>query len=154
MRQLFVPAILVITCILAFGQTKKPDSASVEQTLTQMEKDWSQVGLNKANMDKDVQTIGRIVADDWAGIDFQGNASTKAQSIANLKAGVGTLQSLELGPVKVRVFGDTAIVTGSDTEKSTYKGKDSSGKYVWTDVFVNRNGRWQAVTSESTKVQP
>jgi hypothetical protein len=34
-----------------------------------------------------------------------------------------------------------------------YKGKDSSGKYVWTDVFVSRNGRWQAVASESTKVQ-
>ena len=41
--------------------------------------------------------------------------------------------------------------TGSDTEKSTYKGKDSSGKYVWTDVFVERNGRWQAVASQSTK---
>jgi hypothetical protein len=55
--------------------------------------------------------------------------------------------------MKVRVFGNTAIVTGGDTEKSTYKGKDSSGKYVWTDVFVNRNGKWQAVASESTKVQ-
>ena len=53
--------------------------------------------------------------------------------------------------MKVRVFGTTAIVTGSDTEKSTYKGKDSSGKYVWTDVFVERNGRWQAVASQSTK---
>ncbi len=54
--------------------------------------------------------------------------------------------------MKVRVFGDTAIVTGSDTEKSTYKGKDSSGKYVWTDIFVKRNGKWQAVASESTKL--
>jgi hypothetical protein len=43
-------------------------------------------------------------------------------------------------------------VVGSDTEKSTYHGKDSSGQYSWTDVFVKRNGQWQAVASQSTKV--
>jgi len=54
--------------------------------------------------------------------------------------------------MKVRVFGNTAVVTGTDTEKSSYKGKDTSGKYVWTDVFVQRNGRWQAAASQSVKV--
>jgi ketosteroid isomerase-like protein len=96
--------------------------------------------------------LDRIISDDWVGIDFQGKAITKAQSIADLKSGSSTNQSVQLGDMKVRVFGNTAVVTGSDTEKSTYKGKDSSGKYVWTDVFVNRNGRWQAVASQSTKV--
>jgi hypothetical protein len=97
--------------------------------------------------------MDRIMADDWIGLDFQGNTNTKAQAIAHLKDGSSTTQSVDLGPMKVRVFGITAIVTGSDTEKSTYKGKDSSGKYVWTDIFVNRNGHWQAVSSESTKVE-
>ena len=32
-------------------------------------------------------------------------------------------------------------------------GKDSSGKYVWTDIFVLRNGRWQVVASQSTRMQ-
>ena len=50
--------------------------------------------------------------------------------------------------MKVRVFGDTAVVTASDTEESSLKGKDTSGKYVWMDVFVMRNGRWQAVASD------
>jgi hypothetical protein len=45
----------------------------------------------------------------------------------------------------VRVFGNTAVVTGSDTEKSMENGKDTSGKYVWTDVFVKQNGKWRAV---------
>ena len=44
------------------------------------------------------------------------------------------------------------IVTGSDVEKSSYKGKDTSGKYVWTDVFMMRGGRWQAVASHTTKL--
>jgi hypothetical protein len=52
----------------------------------------------------------------------------------------------------VRIFGNTAVVTGSDTEKSMENGKDTTGKYVWTDVFVKQNGKWRAVTSQSTKL--
>ena len=54
----------------------------------------------------------------------------------------------------VRVFGNIGVVQGSDTEKSSYKGKDTSGKYVWMDVFQKqKDGKWQAVRSEVTKVQ-
>jgi len=153
MKHLFVVCILTTTSILAFGQATKPAAASVEQTLTQMERDWSLTGMNKANVDKDIKTLDRIMADDWVGLSFQGVSRTKAEAIASVKSGSSTTQSIDLGPMKVRVFGNTAVVTGSDTEKSTFNGKDSSGKYVWTDVFVERNGRWQAVASESTKVQ-
>ncbi len=153
MKRLFVVCLLVTTSILAFGQANKSGATSVEQAVMQMERDWSQIGMNKDDLDKDTKTMDRVMADDWIGLDFQGTARTKAQAIATLKSGSSPTQSIELGPMKVRVFGSTAIVTGSDTEKSTYKGKDSSGKYVWTDVFVNRNGRWQAVASETTKVQ-
>jgi hypothetical protein len=153
MKQWFVVCLLVTASTLAFGQANKADTASAEQTLMQIERDWSQVGMSKANLDKDTKTLDRILADDWAGLDFQGTARTKAVAIATLKSGSATTQSMDLGPMKVRVFDSTAIVTGSDTEKSVYNGKDSSGKYVWTDVFVNRNGRWQAVASETTKVQ-
>ncbi len=52
----------------------------------------------------------------------------------------------------VRVFGTTAIVTGSNTEKSKENGRDTSGKYVWTDAFVNQNGLWKAVASQSAKI--
>lgn len=152
MKQLIVVCILVTSSILAFGQAKKPGTVSVEQILTQMERDWSLVGTNKVNVDKDIKTLDRILADDWVGLSFQGTVRAKAEAIASVKSGSSTTQSIELGPMKVRVFGNTAVVTGSDTEKSTFNGKDSSGKYVWTDVFVERNGRWQAVASESTKV--
>jgi hypothetical protein len=144
----------LIVVLLAAGSSIAlgEDAAAVEKTVLQMERDWAQVGMTKTNLDKDLKTMDRIMADDWIGLDFQGNANTKAQAIAHLKEGSSTTQSIDLGPMKVRVFGITAIVTGSDTEKSTYKGKDSSGKYVWTDTFVNRNGRWQAVASQGTKV--
>jgi|HubBroStandDraft_1064217.scaffolds.fasta_scaffold67100_1 ketosteroid isomerase-like protein len=121
--------------------------ASVEQTLKQMERDWWQ-----AEIKKDYAAVDRILADDWVLIDSGGSIS-KGAFIADLKSGASTTTSVELGPMTVRVFGNTAIVTLSDTEKSTEKGTDSSGKYVEMDVFILRNGKWQVVASQATKVQ-
>jgi ketosteroid isomerase-like protein len=53
----------------------------------------------------------------------------------------------------VRVFGDTVIVHGLETEKSTYKGADSSGQYRFTDVFIKRDGVWVAVAEHGSKVR-
>ena len=116
---------------------KKDSTASVTKTLTQMERDWSAAGNAK-----DFKTMDRIMADDWVSVDFQGRTVTKAQAMAGLKSSSAP-QPIELGDMKVRVFGTTAIV----------QGKDSSGKFAWMDVFVKRDGRWQAVASQSTKVE-
>ena len=156
MKHLLRAGLLLAGSLYLCGQAKPAKTSpvanaikpSVEQTLIQMERDWG-----AAEIKKDFGAIERILADDWVGIDYSGNIVPKEQAIADLRAGTSTLIFEELGPMTVRVFGNTAIVTGSDTEKSTDRGKDSSGNYVWTDVFVLRNGRWQAVASQSTKAQ-
>jgi ketosteroid isomerase-like protein len=156
MKQLLLAGLLFAGSLYVCGQVKpaKPSPAvnavktSVEQTLTQMEHDWG-----SAEIKKDYAAVDKILADDWVGIDYDGKIVAKAQAMADLKSETSTLTSEELGPMTVRVFGNTAVVTGSDTEKSTDRGKDSSGKYVWTDVFVMRNGHWQVVASQSTRAR-
>jgi ketosteroid isomerase-like protein len=71
-----------------------------------------------------------------------------AQALDDLKTGTIKIDAWTPGDMKVRLFGDVAVVTGTHTEKSSYKGKDTSGKYVWTDVFVKRQGHWMAVASQ------
>jgi ketosteroid isomerase-like protein len=144
-KSLDIFCLLPAIALLSFGQATP--EVSVEQTLMQLERDWSQASLKK-----DIDTLNKIMADDWVNIDFQGKVVTKAQTIASLKSGLPATQAAGLGEMKVRVFGDSAIVTGSDTGKSGSKGKEVIEKYLWTDVFVRRNGRWQAVASQSTKV--
>jgi len=51
-------------------------------------------------------------------------------------------------------LGNVAIVTAGDVEKSSYKGKDTSGHYVWTDVYMNREGQWQVVATQGSKLLP
>jgi ketosteroid isomerase-like protein len=153
MKRILAVAVLVVaTASLALGQMgekqekTKGVGTSIEQTLTQLEHDWTNAALKK-----DAAALGKILADDWVGQGPTGT-ETKAQTLADLKSGDNKLDSQTLSDIKVRVFGNTAIVTGSDDEKSSYKGKDTSGHYVWTDVFVKRNGRWQAVSSQGTLV--
>ena len=151
-RILAVAVFVAATTSLALGHLgsnqgkTKAGGTSVEQALTKMEHDWTDAALKK-----DAAALDKILADDWVGQGSTGT-STKAQALAELKSGDNKLDSQTLGDIKVRVFGSTAVVTGSDDEKSSYKGKDTSGHYVWTDVFMKRNGRWQAVASQGTLV--
>jgi ketosteroid isomerase-like protein len=154
MRKLL--GLVLVLCIstgLAMAQgmaAKKPAAAgsrAVEE-LKQAERDWT--AGEKAG---DAEKIAHLLADDWAGLGFDGKKVNKQQYLADFKSGAQKFESIEMGPMDVRVFGDIGVVQGSDTEKSSYKGKNSSGKYVWMDVFQKKDGKWQAVRSEVTKVQ-
>jgi ketosteroid isomerase-like protein len=146
MKSLITAGLLAALVLPVFG-VARADAPSVEQNLMQMEKDWAQAGMKK-----DAATLDKVMADDWVGVDHEGKSYTKAEVMSDLKSGASVTTSVELGAMKVRVFGNTAVVTGSDTEKSSYKGKDTSGTYAWTDVFVMRKGHWQAAASHSSKV--
>jgi len=152
MKRLLTLCLLMALLPAAYGQSKpaakKTTTASVSAVLMQMERDWSQAGIKK-----DFKTLDRIMADDWVSIDSLGQATTKAQTLTAMKSNQASQEFIELGEMKVRVFGTAAIVTGTDVERGSYKGQDSSGKYAWMDVFAKRNGRWQAIASQSTKIE-
>jgi ketosteroid isomerase-like protein len=119
----------------------------VSETVKQLEHDWTDA--QKAG---DADKLGQIIADDWVGIGSSGK-ETKQSLLADLKSGANKLDSFEFGPMEVKVMGSVAVVQGSDTEKSSANGKDTSGKWVWMDVFVKRDGKWVAVRSENTMVK-
>lgn len=121
--------------------------SSAKQALVQVEHDWA-----NALVKGDVGTWSRCVANDWIGTTPEGNMVTKAGAYADLKAGLVVRELFRLDDLKVRVYGDVAIVFGLETEKSNIHGKDMSGQYRFTDVFVKRDGRWQAVASHLSRV--
>ncbi len=121
------------------------DRAADEKVILKLENDWT-----AAVRARDVAALSAILAEDWVG-NGQFGSSTRAQALADLKSGDQKIESLSAPhDMKVRFFGDVAVVTGASEEKSSWKGKDTSGNWVWTDVWVKRNGKWQAVASQST----
>jgi ketosteroid isomerase-like protein len=116
------------------------------ETLKQLERDWAD-----AEKSGDGEKIGRIVADDWTGIDNDGRKLTKDQLIAHIRSGKGKTESVELRPMDVKVLGDAAVVQGSDVEKGTTNGEHTSVEIIWMDVFANRDGKWVCVRSQSAR---
>jgi ketosteroid isomerase-like protein len=125
------------------AKTKSAGTKSVEQTLMHIEDEWG-----KAFEKKDTASLDKILAADWVG-QYPYGSRTKKQLFEDIQSEAVKLSDVNTGPMKVRVFGNVAIVTGSDDSKLSYKGKDYSGHDVWTDVFVKRNGRWEAVASQN-----
>ena len=119
-----------------------------EQALMEIEREWGD-----AMVKHDMVALDRILGDDHSVITKDGSVLTKAQEMANYKSEASSNELSDFEPMKVRVFGDTAVVTGGHREKSHNFGKDTSGHYRWTDLFVQRNWRWQAVASELTRVE-
>jgi hypothetical protein len=139
-------SVLLAAVLVQAKQPKTDSDAAVSQTLQAMEQAW----LN-AEKNHDVATFEKIVADDWIAIGPDGKSQTKAERAAEIKA--SHIDSATLGDMKVRVFVDTAVVTGSDDEVTTVGEKESTDHYVWTDVFVKRNGKWMAVASQTAQIK-
>ena len=102
---------------------------------------------------KDVAGFAGIFAEDAVLVGPDGAAQTKAQLLADVKSGALALQSSEISDLKVKVYGESAVASYTTTDKGTYKGRDISGKYRWTDTFVHRGGKWQIVASQGTPIQ-
>ncbi len=152
MKRTILPAVLAVVLMpLVTSRLTAAESAimagSVEQTIMQLEQDWA-----NALLKADTAWTDGLVSDDYLLTDPEGNLITKAQSDADLKSGVMHFESFKLDSLTVHVHGDTAVAFGLETEKSTYKGADSSGQYRFTDVFAKRDGRWMAVATHVTKV--
>jgi ketosteroid isomerase-like protein len=155
MQRMFVIALLsFITASLAFGASseKKKKSASSamggdEQVVTKLEEEWA-----AALVKNDLSVVDRVAAPEWMLTLPDGQMMSKSQSDADMKSGVLKFESFHLDEMKVKVYGDTAIVFGLETEKSTYKGEDMSGQYRFTDVFIKRDGKWQCVATHTSKV--
>jgi ketosteroid isomerase-like protein len=150
MKRIIPLAALVITT-LAFAQAPAKESKTqddnVQQTLTQLERE-----LGAAAVKADLATFDRIFAPEWMNTGPDGTLINKAQSDADFKSGAFKCTAFKIDGLKINVFGDTAIVFGLETEKSTYNGKDTSGQYRYTDVFVKRAGKWVVVATQWTKV--
>ncbi len=149
MKRLALAVGLTVTFLVFSARTQAPpqtQAGSDEQELIKIENDWLQ-----AFFANDDAFAGRFLADDYMGTDEHGEVKNKAREIAEIKAGAHLSISGELDNVKVRVYGDAAVVTGRRVMKGTFEGKEYRSPYLWTDVFIKRGGRWQCVASHVSR---
>ena len=116
------------------------DEEEVKTQLTRLEEEWTE-----ANVKGDKEALERILADEYAG---GANSHTKREYIDGLEPDP-SIKSWELEDLTVDQDGTRATVKGT-LKNETKKGTEV---YEFTDKFVWRDNRWQAVASETTRVK-
>lgn len=108
--------------------------------------------LNQAALKGDAAVYEKLVSDDYISIGVTGTVSTKADLIANYKSGKTKFDAIDVQDTKIRVYGDTAIVIGTANVKGNSGDTDISGQYRSTRVWIKRDGNWQSVSFQATRV--
>ena len=103
---------------------------------------------DKALMAADVESLSQIFADDYIQYDDSGKPHTKRAILATLRSGALRYPSIVSTQRTVRLFGDTAVVHGSESDEVEVAGRRSTVRYLYLDVLMKRNGEWKIIASQ------
>lgn len=153
MKQVIIVAVLVFAMpIFASAQTKNKAAnklSKIEQQILQLEKEGREAALSN-----DVEANDRLLADNWMNTNANGTTTTKARLMELLKSSPFKIMSIEDDDVMVRVYGDSAVVTGRATSKRI--GQDNAvitGQVRFTRVYAKQKGQWKVVAAQSTPIK-
>jgi ketosteroid isomerase-like protein len=118
----------------------------MEQELLKLEKEFT-----GAIVKNDPEAIDQFLSDDWIIIDPDGGVIDKSRFLGVIKSGALTHEMMESDDVRVRVYGDCAVLTALTRSKGKFAGQDFTTSERATDVFVRRDGRWRCVLSHLTR---
>jgi ketosteroid isomerase-like protein len=118
----------------------------IEQLLREMNDEWV-----KALVRGDGETLGRIMAEDFF-FAYPLEGDDKAQFMNDIASGNVRVEYLNRENVSVRVWGDTAVLTGKDSAKWYYYGRDFSGHYKIIHIYAHRDDRWQLVSVQACPI--
>jgi ketosteroid isomerase-like protein len=152
-----VPMILVLSIIAradcAVAQASQTDLSPKPQTTVEREIVGLEEARNQAVLHGDVTALDRMTSDDYTFITLRGELRAKSDILKGFASGSFHYESRQISDLKVRVYGNTAIVTGRSVQKGTENGKDYSGDYRFTRVYVKEKGRWVTVALQTTLIR-
>jgi ketosteroid isomerase-like protein len=103
---------------------------------------------DRALMSADLAVLARIFADDYVQYNEAGKAFTKQDVLNNFRTGAIRYPSIVSTGRKIRLFGDTAVVHGSESDEVEVNGTRFAVRYVYLDVLRKCDGEWKLVASQ------
>ena len=150
-RQLLLAVVLAAPVFAGACAREEPAAAPAPavavdggEAVAALEREWV-----AAIVGKDTAAIDRLLADDFVGATDDMRYS-KPEAIEDVKMGD---HHLEMTDLDVRLFGNTAVATFDQNENSKHGEEDFAGHYHFTNVWVNRDGAWQAVASHGSRAR-
>ena len=151
-----ITPILALTALAAFvaapAVRAQSGNEAIKSKLKEMEDSWAK---SQMNADHGAAAVSEMLAADYVGISSKGVMQDKEANVKRIKDDTDTYTSAVNDQMEVNVFApNLAIVRG----KSTEAGKDKKGKafsrsFVWTDTWMERNGKWECIASSGAPLK-
>ena len=147
MRALWTAVLLVLFfAVLSIAQDSSKSSGE-EGRLRALESAW-----NHAEQSKDAAALNQLLAESLVYVDYDGTLLNKKEFLQSTLHNDIEQEQINNDGMSVRVYGTAAVVTGVYRDKGIEKGKAFSRRGRFTDTWVNQNGAWQCVASQSTLI--
>ena len=118
----------------------------MEEELLKLENEFA-----RAVTSNDADALDGLLADDWVIVEPDGSLIDKARFLGVIKSGALSHESMESTDLRVRLYGNTAVVTALTTSKGEFMGQDFASCERATDIFVKQADRWQCVFTQLTR---
>ena len=145
--------LLVMIAILPLATASRSNASPEEDAKTVAALDTKYQAVMKAN---DATTMDQILADDFVLVTGRGKVYSKADLIASArkKEVAYERQDEETGSQKVRVWGDTAVVTALLWIRSVQGGKPADYKLWFSDTYVRTPTGWRYISGQASLPLP
>jgi ketosteroid isomerase-like protein len=143
-----IALVLAISASAAHAFGVHTPQGKEKQQIEKLEQQW-----RTATLSGDTGTLDKMLAEDFVGISWNGEVSTKAMQIDRIRTRTFALTRLDLTDSKVKLLGRVAIVTSLAQVTGTSDGADMTGTFRYTRVYQRLpNGTWQITNFEATRV--
>jgi len=140
--------VMSIACgVVVFAQAGPSGTSAAEQQVRAVEDAWT-----AAEVRADLAALDRILAKEFVNYNEEGKQIDKKQTLAMFAAAQLHVATGHSEDMLVRIYGDVAVVTMRYLQSGTDQGRPINGDLRIMDVFVRRDGRWQCVVEQATKV--
>jgi ketosteroid isomerase-like protein len=142
--------VFVLGMALIIGATE-PARSSVDddKAVAALDKEYQEAVKNN-----DVATMDRILADDFVLVTGLGKTYTKADLLEEARSKRVIYERQEDSNQKVRVWGDTAVVTALLWAKGTEDGKPFDYKLWFSDIYLRTQNGWRYVLAQASTRLP
>jgi ketosteroid isomerase-like protein len=124
-------------------------------TEEQLIRQWQEIedNFNKAVVSNDINEIKKCITNDWVLVDSQGGIISQEGFFKVLEQGLLSHLTMTKDILRVKVYGDIALVTGRGQNTGSWQGQPMKADEWVTDVYKKENDQWLCVLTHLTPVK-
>ena len=145
-----IPQFTICTSVLIFAVSAlavAPADTATETMLRRQADAWDQAIIHK-----DRKVIENNIASSFMQIGSDGATADKAAFVTALMDERLSISPYTVEDFQARIYGDTALLTGTTDMHGSWDGKAFASHYRYTDVYIRENGKWHVVNVQTTPI--